>query len=86
MDREMMSGFVFAAVVLGLAVLGLVGSYFVIRKNKRSGRRSVWSYVLLWPLLFERERPEGGGLFTKREPIGWGLLLLLIALAVTFGL
>jgi CDP-diglyceride synthetase len=82
----MMSGFVFAALVLGLAVLGLVGSYFVIRKNKRSGRRSVWSYVLLWPLLFERERPEGGGLFTKRELIGWGILLLLIAVAVGFGL
>lgn len=82
----MSSNFVFAAVVLGIAVLSLVGSYLVIRKNQRSGRRSIWSYVLLWPLLFERERPDGGGLFTKRELIGWGLLLLLIALAVGFEL
>lgn len=86
MNSEMMSGFVFAALVLALAALGLIGGYFVVRKSKRTGRRSVWSYVLLWPLLFERERPEGGGLFTKRELVGWGLLLLLIVVAVAFGL
>lgn len=82
-----MSNFIFPALVLALAVVAVVSSYFVIRQNQRRGRRSVWSYVLLWPLLFERaERNEGGRLLSKRELIGWGLLLLVIGVAVFFNL
>jgi hypothetical protein len=79
-----MSEFAFA--VLAFATLGLIGSYVVIRQSRKTGRRSVWSYILIWPLILERESKEDRGLFTKRELIGWGLLLLLIVLAVSLNL
>lgn len=82
-----MPDFIFPALVLVLAVVGLVGSYFVSRQSRQRGRRSVWSYILIWPLLFERaEQNDGGRLFSKRELVGWGLLLLLIVVAVSFNL
>lgn len=81
-----MTDFLFPVLVLVLVVTALVGSYFVIQHTKKTGRRSLWSYVLLWPLLFERGQQDGDRLFTKRELIGWGLLLLLIAMAVSFNL
>jgi hypothetical protein len=81
-----MSDLVFPVLVVVIAIVAAIGSYLVIRRTKRTGRRSLWSYVLLWPLLFERGEQEGGRLFTKRELIGWGLLLLLIVVAVSFNL
>ena len=83
-----MQAFAFPALVVVLAVLGAVGSYFVaIHQTRRRGRRSVWSYILIWPLLFERaEQRDKVRLLSKRELLGWGLLLLLIVVAVSFNL
>jgi predicted MFS family arabinose efflux permease len=81
-----MSDLALPMVILLLGVAGLVGSYFVVRHNHRKGRRSIWSYVLLWPLLLERSGRGSGSLLSKREIIGWCLLLGLIAVAVFFDL
>jgi hypothetical protein len=81
-----MSDLTLPLLILLLGVAVLFGSYFVARQNRRSGRRSIWSYVLLWPLLFEGSERDGGSLFSKREIIGWGLLLALIVIAVYFDL
>ena len=47
------SNFIYPALVLVIVVVAVIGSYFVVRQNQHRGRRSVWSYILLWPLLFE---------------------------------
>jgi hypothetical protein len=81
-----MTDFLFPVLVLVLVATAIVGSYFAIQHTKKTGRRSLWSYVLLWPLLFEGRQHGDSRLFSKRELIGWGLLLLLIAVAVAFNL
>jgi hypothetical protein len=81
------SNFILPALVVVLAVAAAIGSYFVLRQNQRRGHRSIWSYILIWPLLLERtDSNEGGRLFSKRELIGWGVVLVLIAVAVLFNL
>lgn len=47
--------------------------------------RFKWHYLFLWPLLFDwlqKDPKRAGVLFTKRELIGWGLVLLLVVVAI----
>ena len=49
-----------------------------------------WSYILGWPLLLDylryRDPQRQHIIFTKRELIGWGVVILVTILAVIFDL
>jgi hypothetical protein len=75
--------------VIGLGVIGLIAAWLLARRSSASRKpRQLLDYVLVWPLLFDRERERdsqrAGRLFTKRELIGWGVVVALIILAVIF--
>jgi hypothetical protein len=76
-------------IVVGLIVLGLVGGYFAFRRYARVGKHGFWDYVFIWPLLMGRKTRDGTRVprdFTKREVIGWGIVIALGVVAVVFGL
>jgi hypothetical protein len=75
------------AYLIGVVALGVVGLgvvYLYQRSRSQAGTKHTWlSYVLLWPLLLDADKAKREGRFlTKREWIGWGIVLLLIALAI----
>jgi hypothetical protein len=76
------------SIVIALAVTGVV-SLLVIRErpSPRNAARPWWHFVLLWPIVLERDnpkRPVGLGQLSKRELIGWVIVLVLIILAIIF--
>lgn len=76
-------------IVMGLIVVGLIGGYLAFRRYARVGKHGFWDYVFIWPLLLSRKTPEGRREprdFTKRELIGWGVVIALGVAAVVFGL
>jgi hypothetical protein len=78
------------AILLLLAVAGAV-SLLAIRKRPlpRDAPRPWWHFVLLWPIVLERnnpKRPAGLGQLSKREVVGWVVVLALIILAIVFEL
>ena len=82
-------GFVVLALLLGIA--GLVAAYSRSRMQVRgtSQRRSIWDYLLIWPLLFgsasiEDKAKRGGRPLTNRELLGWIAVAVLIVLAIIF--
>jgi hypothetical protein len=81
-----MESYVWLIVVAGLGVLGLVVIYLYQRHRSEAGTKHTWlSYVLLWPLVLDADKDKREGrFFTTREWIGWGVVLLLIALAIAF--
>jgi hypothetical protein len=78
------------AFLIGVVALGAVGlgvsSYVYHRRRSQPGTKDTWlSYVLLWPLVLDADKDQRGGRFlTKREWLGWGIVLLLIILGVVF--
>lgn len=58
------------------------------RMHSPSTGRSVWEYMLVWPLFYgnspEDNNKRAGRLFTDREVVGWVILAVLIVLAVGF--
>lgn len=76
--------------VLVILALGIGVLIVAVLRAKREGTspksRSLLDYMLLWPLLLDLERERDPAreaqLFTKREWIGWGLLLVLMLVAV----
>jgi hypothetical protein len=79
-----MSTFLIGVVALG--VFGLVGAYLYQRRRSQARTKHTWlTYVLLWPLVLGADHTEREGrLLTKREWLGWGIVFLLIVLAVVF--
>jgi hypothetical protein len=76
--------YLIAAVGLGIVGLGVV--YLYQRHRSQAGAKQTWlSYLLIWPLILDADKSKRDGRFlTKREWLGWGLVLLLIALAILF--
>ena len=70
--------------VIGVAFIAALVIY--ARTSKPVGEiRFRWKYLFLWPLLFDwlqKDPKRAGVLFTKRELIGWGLVLLLVVVAI----
>jgi hypothetical protein len=77
------------ALVVFLGAVGLLIALLLSKRARAPGEpRPLMHYVLLWPLLFDRERERdparGDRLFTARELIGWSVVLALIVLGVVF--
>lgn len=71
---------------IGLGVAFLAGIYFYQRRQSGKDGGHPWaSYLLLWPLILDADKGKRDGRFlTKREWIGWGLVGLLVVLAIIF--
>jgi hypothetical protein len=82
-------GFFVLAILIGLS--GLVAAYFRAQRYVRSEDQgpSVWDYVLLWPLLFNKTSADLASrqrrLLTTREIVGWLIVLVLIVVAMALG-
>jgi hypothetical protein len=79
-------GYVLAVALLGIA--GLVVSYYRARSSmtEDEAKRSIWDYLLVWPLILRRDwTSRGGKILSTRESIGWGIVVILIVAAVVFG-
>jgi hypothetical protein len=82
-------GFFVLTIVIGLS--GLFAAYYRAQKYVRSEDQSpsVWDYVLLWPLLFNKTSADTASrqrrLLTTREIVGWLIVLVLIVVAILFG-
>lgn len=83
-----MGEYIYLLIGLGLGIAFFAALYFF--KNGRSGKdvgHSWMSYILLWPLILDADKDKRKGrLLTKREWIGWGLVCLLIVIAIIFTL
>ena len=77
--------YIIAGVAFVLA-LGAVVYLIQTRRNAAAGERRPWfHYFLLWPIVLDVDKTKRGGrVFTKRELIGWGVVILLIVAAVVF--
>ena len=78
----------FLFVVVAIGIGGLL--WVVYRSAALKGdeaRFGVTDYLMLWPLLLTKR--ENGKLvrrdFTRRELIGWGVVLAIMVLAMIFG-
>ena len=71
---------------IGLGVAFLVFVYLYQRRRSQTDSNHSWlSYVLLWPLILDADKSKRDGRFlTKREWLGWGVVLLLIILFIVF--
>ena len=77
--------YLIVGVVAGVGALVLV--YVVqARRNAAGNPKHSWiSYLLLWPLLLDADQSKRGGrVLTRREWLGWGLVILVMALAIVF--
>ena len=81
-----MERYAYLIVGVTLGVLYLVGIYLYQRRRPQTGGARSWlSYVLLWPLVLDADKDKREGRFlTKREWLGWGVVLLVIVLAILF--
>lgn len=79
-------GFLVLALLAGIG--GLAAAYRYAQSRAQSGvhDRSLWDYVLLWPLLLDRKNQMNGDgrqqVLTPRVIIGW-LFVIILALAAT---
>jgi hypothetical protein len=82
-------GFLVLTILIGLS--GLFAGYYRAQKYVRSEDQgpSVWDYVLLWPLLFNKRSSDPSSrqrrLLTTREIVGWFVVLSLIVGAILLG-
>lgn len=76
--------YLIAGMCLGAAFF--VGLYIFQRRRSGKEVRHSWvSYLLVWPLILDADKGRRDGRFlTKREWIGWGIVGLIIVLAVVF--
>jgi hypothetical protein len=89
MDNTLMHRGYFLLVLL-IGIVGLAAAFWQSKRSARTqdGKRSLLDYLLLWPLLFGKERTSPGtGRATgisARVIIGWLVVLVLIVLAMVF--
>jgi uncharacterized membrane protein (UPF0136 family) len=76
--------YLIAGVVLG--AIFLIGMYLVHRHRSGTESAHSWmSYLLVWPLILDVDKSKREGRFlTKREWLGWGLVILIAVLAIVF--
>ena len=70
------------AIALGFTFLCLV--FLFERRRARLGKPHTWlSYLLGWPLILDVDREHRAGrVLTRRELMGWGLVLAVAILAI----
>jgi hypothetical protein len=81
-----MDKYIYLIAVIGLCVVFFVAIYIFQRRRSATRAGHSWvSYLLLWPLILEADKDKREGrFFTKREWFGWGLVVLIIVLAIIF--
>jgi hypothetical protein len=69
---------------VGLGVVALVAVYVYQRHRARTEAGHSWlSYLLLWPLILDVDKSKRNGqILTRREWLGWGLVLLIIFVVI----
>jgi hypothetical protein len=76
--------------VLTILLTAAVGLLIDAKEPKpRRGRRPIWHYLLVWPILLDKSRQNvtaSGRIFTTREIVGWIIVLLLAISAFVFEL
>jgi hypothetical protein len=83
-----MESYKYTLIVLVFVALAAGGVYLATRKAIKSGRRSIWDYLFLWPLLTTKKTETGRDYrpFSKRELMGWGVVLILLIVAFWVGM
>jgi len=85
MGEKMLTYWPFAAVCM-IGVAFVIALVMYARSPRTGGELKLrWHYVLLWPLLIDwlqKDPKRAGVLFTKRELIGWGIVVLLVVVAI----
>ena len=79
--------FIIVLMCVGVGASALL--LYAKRLKPRTGRRPVWHYMLLWPLILERDRrnqDSWGRALSMRETLGWIAVVLLIVIALVFNL
>ncbi len=85
-------GYLFLVIISGSLTLFAVSLFFNknrIHKGEEGKKRFKWTYIFIVPYLFDLLNTELYGrqeLLRKREVIGWGIVLLLLIIAITFDL
>lgn len=81
-----MGRYLYLIVGIGLGVAFFLGLYIYQRRHSGKDVGHSWvSYLLLWPLILDADKGKRDGRFlTKREWIGWGVVGLIIVLAIIF--
>jgi hypothetical protein len=77
----------YLASALALGIGGRILMYIVqARGTKRHSKKRPWHrYLLLWPIVLDADKEKRDGRFlTNREWLGWGIVVLIVVLAVTF--
>jgi hypothetical protein len=69
---------------IALALLFFFVLYMYQRRRSQPGAPHSWlSYLLLWPLILDADKDKRDGRFlTKRELLGWGLVVAISVLAI----
>ena len=75
--------YLIAGVVLGVAGLVAVYLFQTRRDSIEEPKRSWLSYLLIWPLILDVDAATRKGEFlTKREFIGWGIVIVVAICAI----
>jgi hypothetical protein len=76
--------YLIAGICLGVAFF--VGLYIFQRRRSEKQMGHSWiSYLLVWPVILDADKGRRDGRFlTKRDGIGWGIVALIVVLAVVF--
>jgi multisubunit Na+/H+ antiporter MnhB subunit len=79
-----MSEYIYLIAASGLGILLAVVLYAYQRRRAKNDVGHTWvSYVLCWPLILDADKSKRKGrVLTTREWIGWGLVVLIVVLAV----
>jgi hypothetical protein len=74
--------FVLLVAILGIA--GLVTSYFRAQRSliEKTTKHATWDYLLVWPLVIKRNSTQRGNI--GRVLVGWGIVIILLVVAVVF--
>jgi hypothetical protein len=76
------------AYIIGAVALGLICVFgiYLIQTNRPAPKdegRPWFHYILLWPLILDADKDKRGGKqLTNRELIGWGIVILVAAVAI----
>jgi Tfp pilus assembly protein PilV len=77
--------YLIAIFVLGIGILAALFLFESRRAVREGEKRSMISYLLVWPLIFDASRSKRNGqLLTNREWLGLIVVVLIIACAIYF--
>ena len=74
----------YAYLLIGAVMVatGAISVYFVIQRDMRESKRSVFRYLLLWPILFEQHRKNAGKKSGAFMIVGVVIMILLILASI----